>query len=70
MQSNLPTLVYSSMNFEKCIQSCNHHHDQGTETISSTAKICHALLYVVNRFPTPSPWQPLIWDLSLKFCPV
>lgn len=54
--SKVLLLVYNSMNFDKHIQSCNHHHNQGTDYFQCSrthTRFPHP--FAVSLSPHPSP---------------
>ena len=52
-----PILVYSSMNFDTCIGSCNPHHNE--LQIHHPNEFSSAIFFQRPSYPIPSPWQPL-----------
>ena len=50
-------IVYSSMNFNVCIDSCNRDHNQDVENFhhSKTFSVVSLYCHILNL---PNPWQP------------
>lgn len=61
-----PFEVYSSINVNECVQSCNHHHNQDIESFPLPQMFI--LPFAVSPPPlTYSPRQPLLHFLSRSF---